>query len=296
MIERALVIGGTQYFGKRLVQLLLEEGTRVTVASRGRAPDILGAGVDRIVVDRESPGALVAAVGGRTWDVVFDQVSFAPDDARDACAAFAGRIGRFVHTSTQSVHFKDGPLREDDFDPRTLSLKGGRRAVFNYADGKRLAEGVLFQEAPFPVAAARFPAVLGRDDSSGRLEFHIDHVREGRPIVPKQPLARMCFIEADEAARFLLWLGKGPFTEPLHACSNGILDFSTFLHGIQRITGGEVKIAADGPDEDVSPLVGPLSRYLVNDRARELGFPFANVEDWLPRLVGEVAARRRDGP
>ena len=291
MIDRALVIGGTQYFGKRLVQLLLDEGTRVTVASRGRAPGVFGGHVDRILVDREAPGALVEAVAGRTWDVVFDQVSFAPDDARDACAAFAGRIGRLVHTSTQSVHTKDGPLREDDFDPRTLPLKTGRRAAFDYADGKRLAEGVLFQEAPFPVAAARFPAVLGSHDDSGRLEFHVDHVRQGRPIVPRHPLAKMCFIEADEAARFLLWLGKGPFREPLHACSNGILDFATFLHWIQRIAGGEVQVAADGADEDVSPLVGPLSRYLINDRARALGFPFASVEDWLPRLISEVAAR-----
>src|SRR5579859_2661446 len=174
MIDRALVIGGTHYFGRHLVQLLLDEGTGVTLATRGRAPDPFGQRVERIVVDREEPGALAKALAGRNWDVVFDQVSFSPDDARGACQALAGRTGRLIHTSSLSVHTKEGALREADFDPRSETLANGPRSAFSYAEGKRLAEAVLFQVATFPVAAARFPAVLGIDDDSRRLEFHIE--------------------------------------------------------------------------------------------------------------------------
>lgn len=293
MIERALVIGGTHYFGKRLVELLLEEGTRVTVATRGRAPDSFGNRIDRITVDREEPGALARATAGRDWDVVYDQISFSPDDARGACEAFSGRTARLVHTSTQSVHYKDGPLREEDFDPRTVPLQSGPRSAFNYAEGKRQAEAVLFQCAPFPVAAARFPAVLGADDDSGRLEFHLERVREGRPIVPRHPRTEMCLIRSDEAARFLVWLGKSDFAGCIHACSNGVIAFPALLELVRASVGGTVNIAATGAAEDSSPLSGPLSRYLLNDRARALGFAFLSLDEWLPRLIEQLAGRAR---
>jgi uncharacterized protein YbjT (DUF2867 family) len=38
-MKSALILGGTQFVGKRLVQLLIDEGVEVTVATRGFASD-----------------------------------------------------------------------------------------------------------------------------------------------------------------------------------------------------------------------------------------------------------------
>ena len=44
MSKNILVIGGTRYIGKLLVQRLLRAGHRVTIATRGYAPDPFGIG------------------------------------------------------------------------------------------------------------------------------------------------------------------------------------------------------------------------------------------------------------
>lgn len=53
-MKNILILGGTRFFGKRLVELLLEEGHKVTIATRGNTPDSFGEQVDRLQIDRES--------------------------------------------------------------------------------------------------------------------------------------------------------------------------------------------------------------------------------------------------
>jgi nucleoside-diphosphate-sugar epimerase len=50
-----------------------------------------------------------------------------------------------------------------------------------YAEGKRMAEAVLFQKASFPVVSVRFPIILGPDDYSKRLRFQVRRISSGEP-------------------------------------------------------------------------------------------------------------------
>ena len=52
-MKSALILGGTQFVGKRLVQLLIDEGVDVTIATRGKTPDSFGDRVSRLIIDRE---------------------------------------------------------------------------------------------------------------------------------------------------------------------------------------------------------------------------------------------------
>ncbi|CAN7742153.1 NAD-dependent epimerase/dehydratase family protein [Paenibacillus sp. LjRoot56] len=47
---KILVLGGTAFFGRRLVRLLLGDGHDVTIATRGQTPDDFGDAVTRIKV------------------------------------------------------------------------------------------------------------------------------------------------------------------------------------------------------------------------------------------------------
>ena len=168
-MRRALVLGGTRFFGKRLVLTLLENDWDVTVASRGLANDPFGHTVKRLTIDRYDAESLQAALKNREWEVVYDQICYAPSDAMDACQLFSGRIGRYVLTSTGSVYAdKPMPYKEEYFDPYSYPLQMGRRDSFDYGEGKRLAEAVFFQKAQFPVAAMRIPVVVGLDDYTQR--------------------------------------------------------------------------------------------------------------------------------
>ncbi|MCP2322850.1 nucleoside-diphosphate-sugar epimerase [Hamadaea flava] len=87
-----LVIGGSRYFGKHVIEQLLAAGVRVTVVNRGSAA--APAGTTHLVADRDDEAALRAALGSRTFDAVLDQVCYTPRQADIAARVFDGRTGR----------------------------------------------------------------------------------------------------------------------------------------------------------------------------------------------------------
>ncbi|HET7615847.1 MAG TPA: NAD-dependent epimerase/dehydratase family protein, partial [Bacillales bacterium] len=235
---KILVLGGTRFFGKRLVERLLESGDRVTIGTRGMTEDPFGSSVSRLKLDRSNEASLRDTVGKEEWDVVFDQICYSPDDAYSACDVFAGKIGKYVYTSSMSVYdFDKSPLKERDFDPYDYPLRSGGREDFSYGEGKRLAEAVFFQKASFPTAAVRFPIVMGTDDYTERLLFHIDHVKKREPIGMPNVNASLSFIGSDEASRFLEWIGKNAFEGPVNACADGDIALNRLLGLIENTVG-----------------------------------------------------------
>ena len=47
-VKKVLVLGGTRFFGKHLVEVLLQAGHDVTIATRGVTEDSFGSAVKRI--------------------------------------------------------------------------------------------------------------------------------------------------------------------------------------------------------------------------------------------------------
>jgi len=217
------VLGGTRFFGRRLVDLLLESGHAVTVATRGRAGDDLGTRVERITVDRDDAAALRTALAGRSWDLAYDQIGYSSANACALLAALDDRAGHLVFTSTGAVYTRTGrPLTEPEFDPTTYPVREVAREEVAYGEGKRLAEATLFQRAPFPVAALRFPIVIGPGDYTGRMARFIARVREGRTLRIGDPERLVSFVSAEDAARQLLWAGLERRTGPFNGSSGPV--------------------------------------------------------------------------
>ncbi|GIO30922.1 MULTISPECIES: NAD-dependent epimerase/dehydratase family protein [Paenibacillus] len=293
-MKNILVLGGTRFFGKRLVELLLDEGFKVTIATRGKTKDDFGDRVERIQLDRENKTSLMKAVAeGREWDTVFDNICFSPQAALDACEVFQGKVRRYILTSTLSV-YEPAPRKhkENDVNPYIYPVTLGVKDDFPYGEGKRLAEAVFFQHADFPVAAVRFPIVLGEDDYTGRLEFHIDHVKQERPMGIPNLKAEMCFISSGEAASFLDWLRKQRVEGPINACSQGEVKLSELLRWIEKETGKKAVLTNQPQDEDKSPFGVPDSWLMDTGKAERLGFEFLPLRAWLPALIGKLSAER----
>lgn len=290
-MKRALILGGTRFFGKRLAQNLVMSGWQVTLATRGLTQDPFGDSVERVQLDRFSRQSMAEALADREFDVVFDQICFAPDDASDACELFAGRIGRYVLTSTGSVYPRDAerPYREALFDPLSYELKAGRREDYSYGEGKRLAEAVFFARAPFPVAAMRIPVVVGPDDYTERLASLVGFIRDGLPFREPELSTRIGFIHSQEAADFLQWLGQTEVTGPFNAAASGCLPMAELIRLIEEIVGKKAWIypLADA----AAPLTG--SSCLDNSKAREAGFEFSSLRQWLPMLIQEHGRSHR---
>lgn len=293
-MEKILVLGGTRFFGKRLVHKLIESGAEVTVATRGKTADSFGQAVKRLIIDRDDAVSLHAAASQQSWDVVYDNICYSSQNALDANLVFDGKVGRYIFTSTLSVYdFDSNQLTEADFAPQTYPISVGTRDDFSYQEGKRQAEAVFFQRTSFPVAAARFPIVLGEDDYTKRLHDQIDRIRAGKLIGVPNPDALLSLIQSDEAARFLCWLGKKDITGPINACSTGSISVGSLLHLIEEAVGKQAVTRKETEADDLSPFGVPDSWHMDTAQAQRAGFTFDRLDEWLPKLVKKFASDQK---
>ena len=127
-MKKILVLGGTRFFGKRLVELLIEDGHLVTVMTRGQSGNPFGNKVEHLIVDRLDKEALAKQMEGRFFDIVYDNICYSPKEAYEFCEIFNGKTNKLVFTSTLSTYEVGGAEKvEGDFDPYTYPIKIGVR-------------------------------------------------------------------------------------------------------------------------------------------------------------------------
>lgn len=289
-MKKILVLGGTRFFGRKLVELLLEEGHQVTIVTRGQLANPFGGRVQHITVDRKDTDAFAKAVEGQAYDIVYDNICYSPNEAKTFCDIFNGKVGKLVFTSTLSTYEADGKAKtEADFDPYTYGIVMGEAHDFTYGEGKRQAEAVFFKYAEFPVVAVRFPIVMGLDDYTERLHFHVERIAKEKPIGFMNMDAEMSFITAEEAAGFLKWAGFSEAEGPYNATAAGKISLKGLMDLIEKAAGKRSKIALIGNDEIRSPYTIPASWYMTTEKAEREGYVFSKLDDWLPDLIEQLA-------
>lgn len=294
MPKNILVIGGTRFFGKLLVQRLLRAGHRVTIATRGYAPDPFGNRIARVRVDRRNESAMRTAFHDARFDVVHDQMCYSPLDAAISARVFGGKVGRYVMTSTIDVYralpAQNAPFDEDMLQilaqPIDAAYPWHDPALANdcYVAGKIQAEAYLLRDGSLPLASVRLAHVLGGpDDHTGRLAHYVDLVRARTPLRYTSARARTSFIEAQEAANFLAWAVAQDFLGAVNAADDGALSAYELHARVGQALDEPARVRKAGADEKgpFSPfdLAAPL--VLDTARAKALGYPVKQTDDWI---------------
>lgn len=306
MKKNVLVIGGTRFFGRRLVEGLLDAGHAVTIATRGLAADPFGARVRRIRVDRRDALAMARAFADEPgFDLVHDQMCYSPLDAAISADVFAGRVDRYVMASTIEVYQPlmgqlDRRLREDDIDLSRETVDLGypwhlpEVAEAAYGKGKRQAEAFFQQDGRLPVVSARIGHVLaGPEDFTGRLKSYVQRVQSRQPLWHAAASGCSSFISAHGIADFLLWLGRSSCQGPVNAAAHGTMS-ALDLH---RRAGQLLALPADARPVKSVVQAGELSAYdfpfrfdMDTTRAESFGHRFDHSAQWLDDLLLQHAA------
>ena len=83
---KILIIGGTVFLGRALVEVALSHGHQVTLFNRGRTNPDLFPQVEKLVGDRDGD---LKALAGRGWDAVLDTSGYVPRVVRQSVQALS---------------------------------------------------------------------------------------------------------------------------------------------------------------------------------------------------------------
>ena len=191
---KILIIGGTSFFGKEIVELALEAGHEVTVFSRGNVRPDFWNQIDHIAGDRNDTVDFADSLAGKQFDAVVDNIAYNRDHVLNTLSALEGHTGRYILTSTTAVYIGAGPFDQPlrEVDARYDLPKNPQMAAFpkptpagmiGYATGKLAAEKALIEQAQVPYTIIRPHVVVGPEDNSGRLQFFCQRLTDGNPLV-----------------------------------------------------------------------------------------------------------------
>lgn len=98
---KVLILGGTRFLGRALVEEALKRGHEVTLFNRGTNKDVFPE-VEQLTGNRDSD---VSCLANRKWDVVLDTCGFAPHQIKKIAAVLGDNI---IHLYQVSLLTKIG--------------------------------------------------------------------------------------------------------------------------------------------------------------------------------------------
>ena len=244
---RLLVLGGTRFVGRAVVQDALARGWEVTALHRGLAGTVPD-GVRTLTADRTDLNALAAALGDERWDAVVDTWDGAPAVATAAADLLRGRVDAYGYVSSGSVYAWGS--HRDEGSPVVDAEPEAARGELEYPQLKRGAElGVL---RAFPSALlARAGLILGPYEDIGRLPWWLQRVaRGGRVVAPGWPGRPLQLVDVRDLAGWLLAGLTGGLTGPVDAISrSGHATTASLLEACVEATGSGAQLVWVGEDE-----------------------------------------------
>ena len=309
-----LIIGGTRFMGRIVVERLLERGDKVTVFSRGNTRPEWWDTVEHIQGDRTDRPDFVAKLRGKSFDGVIDTQAYRKEDVESAVEAFRGSVGRYVMVSTGSVYL-DGKVDFLRHCPFTESVVDWSSLDYSYPEGedpygvgKRHCEKWLNENSDVPYTIVRIPVILGEDDPSGRMWWWAQRALDGRGVVVASEdhgVFRTLY-SADAADTFLRVLDvPGAANQTYHIAMQEILSIERWAYLVGRAVGNDCAITyvpqeVIGRDESLDGYEAYMSRplpvlYDLSKAERELGFATTPVEEWVKSTV-DWYLNRYDGP
>jgi len=279
---KILVIGGTRFFGKHMVNELLEKNHDVTIATRGRASDEFGDKVKRIILERTNEASMKEALAGTHYDVVIDKIAYCSNDIKYVMEAVD--CDKYIHMSSTSVYDpKHINTIESDFDGISKDLVWCDRMAFPYEQIKRQAEYALWQKyADRSWIAVRYPFAIGKDDYTKRLLFYVEHIMKSIPMNIDNLDYQMSYIRSDEAGKFLAFLVDKDINGAINGSAEGTISLKEIIDYVEKKSGIKAIISKEGEN---APYNGEPEYSINTDRAKAIGFKFSVLQDWIYELL-----------
>lgn len=204
---KLLVLGGTQFLGRHVVEALLAAGHGVTTLNRGLTPDPLHAGVERLRGDRDAGVDGLRALQGRCWDACVDLSGYTPRQVSASADLLCGRVPRYVYMSAVSVYGDPTarPVRESQ--PRQAPGRDDETELAGdrYGALKVRNEDIVSAIYGDRATLLRPQVVAGPHDPLNRYSHWVQRAaRGGEMLAPGDGSDHLQVIDVRDLARFVV--------------------------------------------------------------------------------------------
>jgi len=227
---KILVLGGTVFLGRHVVESALARGHSVTLFNRGRQNPNLFPKVEKLRGDRDGD---LSALGGRRFDAVIDTSTYTPGQACGMAKILDRRIEHYTFISSISAYAGFPAGRSYD---ETAPLAEGNDG---YGPLKARSEEAL--EAAFRgrVTHLRPGLIVGPHDPTDRFTYWPRRIAQGGEVLaPGRPERPIQFIDARDLADWCVRLSEGQRTGYFNAVGpKSLLTMQQFLETCRSAVG-----------------------------------------------------------
>jgi 2'-hydroxyisoflavone reductase len=228
-----LVIGGTVFVGRAVVNDALARGHNVTVFHRGQHGEDTDPRVEHLHGDRATD---LAVLDGRRWDAVVDTCGFDAGAVGSAARHLSASVGHYGFVSSVSVYL-DWPATAVDETGRVKPM--GHED--SYGAGKVAAEVAAEAAMPGRVMVSRPGLIAGPYENIGRVPYWLRRVAAGGEVLaPGDPDETRQWIDARDLAAFHLDCAERGVVGVFNTVSRpALFTMRELLETCREVTGGD---------------------------------------------------------
>lgn len=286
---KILVLGGTQFVGRHIVEALIGNGHAVTTLTRGHTPDALPAAVERLRGDRDAGAAGLGALADRRWDACIDLSGYTPRQVQASAERLRERVRRYVYVSAVSVYGDpaERPVREtcERLPPAAHDVT--EVSGETYGALKVACEDIVDALYGDRACLLRPQIVVGPHDWIGRYAYWVQRAMHGSPMLaPGDGSDHVQVIDARDLARFATTAIENDLDGAFNLAGPRLTwsEFIAILDPPEVVWAPAAILAAAGLDFVELPLFrpehGPRSSLMdvSNERARASGLSLTAPE------------------
>jgi 2'-hydroxyisoflavone reductase len=240
---KLLVLGGTVFLGRHVVEIALAQGHEVTMFNRGQHSPELFPEAKKLRGDRD--GGL-SALESDKWDAVIDTCGYVPRLVGDSASLLADRVDHYVYVSSISAYAdysKFGIVETDSVgtlkDESTEEVDGE-----TYGPLKALCEQAAESAMPGRVCNVRAGLIVGPHDQSDRFTYWPARVdRGGEVLAPGSPDFQVQIIDVRDLAAWMIKAAEIKVTGVFNVTGPDYsLNFGEMLEACQEVSASDAKL------------------------------------------------------
>jgi nucleoside-diphosphate-sugar epimerase len=204
-MKKVLVMGGSYFIGKKVVDVLLNAGYEVYTLNRGTKENI-DQRVKRLICDRNDKIKMLEVLKNHSFESIIDISGFNEKQVEILYHALnKDALKHYVFISTSAVYDIEKPYPYDE-----EAILADNLFCTPYGINKIKAEEFLtkqFKETQTKCIILRPPYVYGEDNYAPRESFIFDHLMHDQPIIiPNKGESQLQFIYTTDLANIILKL------------------------------------------------------------------------------------------